>query len=329
MAEKETLLKLEGVSIVYGTRSGLVKAAEDVSFEIKKGDVFGLVGESGCGKSTIALSILGLLPPNGMVTKGKILFKGKDLTKLSNEQLRKIRGKEITMIFQDPMASLNPVFTIETQLTDVIALHRGLSKDELKKEAIRLLDVVGIPDPETRIKNYPFQFSGGMRQRAMIAMALASNPSLLIADEPTTSLDVTIEAQILDLLKLLQKKFGMSVLYITHNLGVIAEISDKLAVMYAGRIVESGTSIDIFKKSKHPYTFGLLEAIPRIDRPVKDRLLEIPGEVPDLTNLPSGCAFHPRCNYATEKCKKEVPMLEKVSDGHFVACHRWREINLG
>ncbi|MGQ4914961.1 MAG: ABC transporter ATP-binding protein [Candidatus Asgardarchaeia archaeon] len=330
MSKNDILLSVENVTIVYGTRAGLVRAAKDVSFEIRKGEVFGLVGESGCGKSTLALAILRLLPPNGKIVSGRIVFNGIDLTKLPDNEMRRIRGGGISMIFQDPMSSLNPVFTIGTQLIDVLKLHRDFNdKSELLKEAVNLLDMVGIPDPETRINDYPFQFSGGMRQRAMIAMALAAHPSLLIADEPTTSLDVTIEAQILELMKSLQKKLGMSILYITHNLGVIAEMADRVAVMYAGRIVEKGTSIDVFKKQKHPYTFGLLEAIPRVDREAKRRLLEIPGEVPDLTNIPSGCAFHPRCPYVKDICKKEVPKLEHVDGEHFVACHRWKEITVG
>jgi len=322
----EPLIEIRGLKTFFHTDDGTVRAVEDVDLILNKGEVLGLVGESGCGKSTLALSIMRLIQRPGEILEGEIVFQGKDLLKLSDGEMRLVRGGDISMIFQDPMSSLNPVYTIGDQLSEAVNTHqKDLKKDEIRETVFEMLDEVGIPDAELRFSDYPFQFSGGMRQRVMIAMALSCKPKLLIADEPTTSLDVTIQAQILDLMRSLMKTFDTSILLITHNLGVVAEIADKVAVMYAGKVVEYGDSVTIFKGHRHPYTKALMGSIPRID--VKqDKLEMIPGTVPSLTNPPPGCRFSPRCIYAIEDCSKIVPPLIEVEPGHQVWCIRVHEL---
>ena len=319
----EPLLKVINLKTYFFTDEGVVKAVDDVDLEIYKGETLGIVGESGCGKSVTALSILRLIPsPPGKIVGGQILFRGQELLKLSNSEMRKIRGNEISMIFQEPMTSLNPVFTIGNQIAEAIQLHQGLSKKASLEKAVDMLKLVGIPSPERRVKEYPHQLSGGMRQRAMIAMALSCNPSLLIADEPTTALDVTIQAQILDLMTNLKKDFDMAVMLITHDLGIIAETAARVVVMYAGKVVEEADVYSIFEDPKHPYTQGLLRSIPRPDLGMtkEARLQEIPGIVPSLAELPQGCAFNPRCPKVMDICRKETPELKEVKPGHKVRC---------
>lgn len=320
------LIKVEDLKTYFYTEDGVVPAVDGVSFSIEAGKTLGLVGESGCGKSVTSLSIMRLIPPPGRIVRGKILFDGTNLLDLPESEMRKIRGNKISMIFQEPMTSLNPVFTVGSQIAEAIQLHQGLDRNSAMERAIELMRLVGIPSPELRVKDYPHQLSGGMRQRVMIAMALACNPKLLIADEPTTALDVTIQAQILELIKELREKLGMSVLLITHNLGVVAETADNVAVMYAGRIVEYGTVRDIFKNPLHPYTWGLLQAIPRLDT-TRERLLTIEGTVPDMLSLPAGCKFAPRCMFVKPKCEELEPTLEEISSGHFSRCWRSKEID--
>jgi len=322
----DSLITIDNLKTYFFTEEGTVPAVDGISLSIKQGETLGLVGESGCGKSVTSLSIMRLIPLPGEIVEGKIMFDSVDLLSLSEQEMRKIRGNKISMIFQEPMTSLNPVFTIGTQISEAIQLHQNLDKHEVKKRTIEMLRLVGIPSPELRFNDYPHQLSGGMRQRVMIAMALACNPKLLIADEPTTALDVTIQAQILELIKDLRERFGMSVLLITHNLGVVAETADNIAVMYAGRIVEYGTVLDIFKRSKHPYTWGLLQAIPRLDTN-RERLLTIEGTVPDMLDLPSGCKFSPRCMFVQPKCEESEPPLEEVENRHFGRCWRMKEID--
>jgi len=335
---EEILLKVEDLHTYFYTYEGVVKAVDGVSFDIKKGEIFGLVGETGCGKSVTALSIIGLIDEPGRIESGKIIFKGKDMLKLSEEERRKIRGKGITMIFQEPMTALNPVYTIGDQILEILLLHKhGIEnikkapkelKEKEKKNVIEMLKLVRMPDPERTINSYPHELSGGMRQRAMIAMMLATQPALLIADEPTTALDVTVQAQILNILMDMKNKLGISILLITHDLGVVAEICDRVAVMYAGNIVEIGDVYSIFKKPLHPYTRGLMAAIPSMAEK-KEELKYIRGSVPNLIYPPSGCRFHPRCEYAKDICKKERPKLVEVEPGHWVACHFVEEIKRG
>ena len=319
----EPLLKVINLHTYFFTDEGVAKAVDGVDLEIHKGETLGVVGESGCGKSVTALSILRLIPdPPGKIIDGQILFKGQDLLKLSNSEMRKIRGNEISMIFQEPMTSLNPVFTIGNQIAEAIQLHQGLSKKASLEKAVDMLKLVGIPSPERRVKEYPHQLSGGMRQRAMIAMALSCNPSLLIADEPTTALDVTIQAQILDLINNLKRELGMAVILITHDLGIIAETAARVVVMYAGKVVEEADVYTLFEDPKHPYTQGLLRSIPRPDLGMTkaSRLQEIPGIVPSLTELPPGCSFNPRCPKVMDICRKETPKLKEIKPGHKVSC---------
>lgn len=315
------LLDVKDLRTYFYTHAGVVKAVEGVSFSIGKEETFGLVGESGCGKSVTALSIMRLIPwPPGKIVSGEIYLNGDDLLKKSENEMQKVRGKEISMIFQEPMTSLDPVFTIGNELMEVIQLHQGLEKKEATRKAIEMLKIVGIPEPERRIKEYPHQLSGGMRQRVMIAMALSCNPQLLIADEPTTALDVTIQAQILRLMNRLKEEFSASVLLITHDLGVIAEQCKDVAVMYAGEIVEQGSVEMIFEKPFHPYTVGLNNAIPRLDADI-ERLQIIEGTVPDLIEIPTGCRFHPRCPYVMKICEEEHPMLIEREKGHYARCY--------
>lgn len=320
--ENHFLLTIRNLSTYFYTDEGVAKAVDGVDLELEEGGTLGVVGESGCGKSVTALSILRLVPdPPGKIVKGKIIFNGTDLLTLSEAQMRKIRGRFISMIFQEPMTSLNPVFQIGDQIAEVLRLHEGLSKKEAWNRSVEMLKLVGIPSPERRVFEYPHQLSGGMRQRAMIAMALACTPKLMIADEPTTALDVTIQAQILELMNRLKKEKGMSVILITHNLGVIAETAKKVAVMYAGRIVEYAEVRPIFATPKHPYTQGLLKSIPRLDEghARKQKLEAIPGLVPSLLDLPQGCKFSNRCKFVFEKCIEE-PALVEASPGHFSRC---------
>lgn len=315
-----TLLKITDLKTYFYTYEGVVKAVNGVNLEIKKGQTLGLVGESGCGKSVTALSIMRLIPdPPGKIVEGKILFEGIDLAKLSEKEMRKVRGKKISMIFQEPMTSLDPMFTIGHGIIEVLKLHQGIEKDLARKKAIEILRTVGFSDPEERIDVYPHELSGGMRQRAMIAMALACNPSLLIADEPTTALDVTIQAQILKLINDLKEQFNTSVLLITHDLGVIAESCDNVALMYAGYIVEKASVNTFFRNPLHPYAKGLMRSIPRLDIDRK-KLDIINGSVPNLFQIPSGCPFHPRCEYCFNKCKKTLPKLNEIEPDHHVRC---------
>ena len=315
------LLEIKDLRTYFFSHEGTVKAVDGINLKLSKGETLGLVGESGCGKSVTALSIMRLIPsPPGKILGGKIHFEGKNLLELDEKEMRKIRGRKISMIFQEPMTSLDPMFKIGDEIEEVIKLHQGLKKDEARKKAIESLRIVGMPDPEERINEYPHELSGGMRQRAMIAMALSCNPALLIADEPTTALDVTIQAQILRLIDELRKKFGTSVLLITHDLGVIAETCDNVAVMYAGHIVEQTDVNKLFRNPLHPYTKGLMKSIPRIDIDT-ERLDIIKGLVPNLLEVPSGCPFHPRCDFCSEICTKELPELMETEKNHLVRCH--------
>jgi len=321
------LLEVKNLRTYFFLDEGVVKAVDGVNFKIEKGKTFGVVGESGCGKSITAQSILRILPPRGEIVEGEIIFYrddgSVDLVKLDpkGQEIRDIRGKEVAMVFQEPMTALAPVYTIGDQIIEAILLHQNVTKEQARKIAIDLLGRVGIPKPEERVDAYPFELSGGMRQRAMIAMAISSNPSLLIADEPTTALDVTIQAQILDLIKNLQKEMGMATMLITHNMGVITEMADDVAVMYLGKIVESGPVNEIFYNPKHPYTVALLKSIPKVGKKVKGRLESIEGMVPDPYNLPTGCRFHPRCpSYVEGTCDKAEPPEIEITTGHKVSC---------
>jgi oligopeptide/dipeptide ABC transporter ATP-binding protein len=323
-----TLLEVKNLQTHFLTRGGVVRAVDGVSWDVEEGETVALVGESGCGKSVTALSIMRLVaPPAGQIVGGQIIFKGRDLLTLGEDEMRRVRGREIGMIFQEPMTSLNPVLTIGRQLTEGLEIHLGMSGDDAKRRAAELLGMVGIPDGARRLAQYPHQFSGGMRQRMMIAMALACGPPLVLADEPTTALDVTIQAQILELMKDLARRLGVAMLIITHNLGVVARYADRVNVMYAGRIVERGTAPQVYGNPRHPYTLGLLRSVPRLDEPRRARLAPIVGQPPDLTRLPPGCAFAPRCAFRVERCAHEIPPLEPVNgDGHVSAC--WESTRL-
>jgi oligopeptide/dipeptide ABC transporter ATP-binding protein len=312
----------------FFTYEGVVKAVDGVSYELEQGETLGLVGESGCGKSVSALSLMRLIPdPPGKILNGEVLFEGEDILKIEMDDMRRIRGGKMSMVFQEPMTSLNPVLTIEKQLTETLQLHKGMTREESRNESVSLLARVGIPDPDRRVKQYPHQFSGGMRQRVMIAMALSCNPRLIIADEPTTALDVTIQAQILELMKSLTSEFGVALIVITHNLGVVARYADRVNIMYAGKIIERGSAMEIYSNPRHPYTVGLLRSVPRLDQPRRSRLDPIEGQPPDLINLPAGCAFRSRCRWAIDKCATEEPELMQVGDGHRSAC--WVPEQLG
>lgn len=319
-------LDIQGLNTHFYTEEGVVKAVDNVDLKIEKGEILGVVGESGCGKSTIALSVMRLIPyPPGKIVSGRILFEMQDLLEASDEEIRKIRGKSISMIFQDPIASLNPLFTIGFQIEEAIRAHLNLKDPEVLDRVVELMGKVGISDAKRRIADYPHSFSGGMRQRAMIAMALSCNPRLLIADEATTNLDVTIQAQILDLMLNLRKEFGSSILLITHNMGVVAELADRIAVMYAGWIVELADAVTIFQSARHPYTRALLASVPRLD--VRQKYISsIPGDVPNLIEPPPGCRFAPRCSFATARCKQLRPEMEQIGPEHLVACFEQAKI---
>jgi peptide/nickel transport system ATP-binding protein len=326
----ETVLDVKNLRTVFFTNSGLFKAVDDLSFSVRRGETLAIVGESGCGKSVTALSIMRLVPdPPGRVVGGSILLEGNDLLSLDEEGMRAIRGSRISMVFQEPMTSLNPVMRIGDQITETIRLHRTVDAKEAWAQAVKMLRLVRIPEPERRAKEYPHQLSGGMRQRAMIAMALACRPALLIADEPTTALDVTIQAQILALMLDLQKEFGMGLVLITHDLGVVAQTAQRVIVMYAGKKVEEATVERLFEDPRHPYTRGLMASIPAVpsaDTSDQARLVEIPGTVPSLTRLPAGCAFAPRCQFAIPRCHEEYPPMQDVSPDHVAAC--WRATDM-
>jgi peptide/nickel transport system ATP-binding protein len=316
------LLEVKDLRTYFHTDDGVVKAVDGVSFSVEKGQTLGIVGESGCGKSVTCLTIMGLNPRRNTITSGEALWKGNDLLTMSPRRVRDIRGNEISMIFQDPMTSLNPVYSVGKQLVEAIQLHRDVSKSAARARALELLKAVGIPRAESRIDDYPHQFSGGMRQRAMIAMALVNDPDLLIADEPTTALDVTTQAQILTLMKRLQEDFGSAIIIITHDLGVVAETADDVNVMYAANVVEEANVYDLFGRPQHPYTWGLMGSLPRLEADV-ERLTQIPGQPPSLLRPPAGCRFHPRCPYVMEICKTEVPRLRSSQHdaAHRDACH--------
>ena len=322
------LLEIENLRTQFFTSAGTVRAVDGISYSVEAGETVALVGESGCGKSVSALSILRLIPnPPGRIVGGSIRFKGTDLLQLSDAEIRAVRGQRIAMVFQEPMTSLNPVLTIGLQLTETLTHHLGMKTDAARARAIELLNLVGISDPDQRLGQYPHHFSGGMRQRVMIAMALCCEPELIIADEPTTALDVTIQAQILELMKGLTKQLGVALIIITHNLGVVARYADRVNVMYAGKIIERGNAQQIYHETSHPYTLGLLRSVPRLDQPRKAKLDPIEGQPPDLARLDDGCAFRPRCRYAVERCATEIPPLEGVRDGHVSAC--WQRDSLG
>jgi peptide/nickel transport system ATP-binding protein len=322
----ERLLTVKGLKVQFATVDGIVRAVDGVDFELDRGKVLGIVGESGSGKSVTALTLLGLTRDKNSRFEGEINYKGQDLLSLDEDELRKYRGAELAMIFQDPMTSLNPVYKVGHQIVEMITTHEDVDRRQARKRAVELLKEVGIPQPEDRVDNYPHEFSGGMRQRAMIAMALACNPDILIADEPTTALDVTIQAQIIELIDKLKDDFNSSVILITHDLGVVADIADEIIVMYAGRVVERGSKRQLFYDPQHPYTWGLLGSIPRLDRPKAERLHSIAGAPPSLINLPQGCKFRPRCPHAFEKCMEEPGLENRVDDaGHLDRC--WLDVD--
>tara|TARA_Y100000590_G_scaffold223988_1_gene253326 strand:+ start:144 stop:1139 length:996 start_codon:yes stop_codon:yes gene_type:complete len=314
------LLEVDDLATYFFTPEGVVKAVDGITYDLEEGEVLALVGESGCGKSVSALSLMRLIANPGRNVRGSVMFDGKDLLELTEPEMRGIRGNDMAMIFQEPMTSLNPVLTIGKQLTEAITLHLGYDKQQSEGRAGDLLEMVGIPEGRGRLNDYPHQFSGGMRQRVMIAMALSCNPKMLIADEPTTALDVTIQAQILELVQELGKETGTSVLIITHNLGVVARYADRVNVMYAGKIIERGTAREIYGNPRHPYTIGLLKSVPRLDETRKELLEPIEGLPPDLIFLPEGCAFRERCAYAIDRCATEIPPLVEVADAHTAAC---------
>ncbi|MEJ5240027.1 MAG: ABC transporter ATP-binding protein [Anaerolineales bacterium] len=324
----DILLDVRGLETRFKTPDGVVHAVNGVSFELKEGETLGVVGESGCGKSVTMLSLLRLIPsPPGEIVKGEALFRGRDLLKMSNEEIRHVRGAQISMVFQDPMTSLNPVMTIGQQLTEPLMLHLGMSRKEAESRAVELLSMVGIPNAKERLKDYPHQYSGGMRQRVMIAMALSCNPQILIADEPTTALDVTIQAQIVDLVKRLRDNLGMAIIWITHDLGIIAGLAQRVIVMYGGFIIEEAEVKELYANPRHPYTIGLLRSLPRLDRKERTRLFSIEGLPPVLYQKPKACPFAPRCSYAIDRCWQENPALDHVAPDHRVAC--WVDTQTG
>jgi oligopeptide transport system ATP-binding protein len=323
-----TLLQVKDLRTHFFTDEGVVRAVDGISYDVQEGETMGLVGESGCGKSVSALSILRLIPnPPGKIVGGEVWFDGQDLLKVDEDEIRHVRGNRIAMIFQEPMTSLNPVLTIGRQITEALELHLKMNRSAANRRAVELLEMVGIPEAHTRLDDYPHQFSGGMRQRVMIAMALSCNPKLLLADEPTTALDVTIQAQILEIMARLSSEFGTAVIIITHNLGVVARYADRVNVMYAGKIVESGSAREIYGHPRHPYTLGLLRSVPRLDEARRDKLVPIEGLPPDLANIPPGCSFYPRCAYRIDRCRQEEPPLMLVDAKHYAAC--WVDVRQG
>lgn len=319
--ENQEILRVENLKTYFNTDDGIVKAVDGVSFTLNRGETLGIVGESGCGKSVMNLSLMRLIAsPPGKIVDGDIFFHGKSVLAMSGAELRALRGNKLSMIFQDPMTSLNPFLRISTQLVETLHLHQGLSKSEAYEKAIEMLRRVGIPSPEKRIDAYPHQFSGGMRQRVMIAMALSCNPEILVADEPTTALDVTIQAQILEIIKDLTVKLSTAVILITHDLGVVSGMCDTICVMYAGRIVERTSTDDLFRNPRHPYTLGLIRSVPRLDKTTKERLYSIPGTPPSLINLPECCPYHPRCEFAMDICSRQYPDEIDLEKGHRVCC---------
>ena len=323
-----TLLQVRNLTTQFFTSSGTVRAVDNITFDVDEGETVAVVGESGCGKSVSALSILRLVPwAPGKIIGGSINFRGQNLLEMNDADIRRVRGREISMVFQEPMTSLNPVLSIGLQLTETMQHHLGLSPAQALKRAAELLEMVGISEPKRRLAQFPHHLSGGMRQRVMIALALSCEPKLIIADEPTTALDVTIQAQILELMKDLTKRLGVALVVITHNLGVVARYADRVNVMYAGKIIEMGSAQQIYHQPHHPYTLGLLASVPRMDQPRGTRLIPIDGQPPDLTRLDGGCAFRPRCRFAVERCAQEFPPLENVDSGHVSACWRVKEIN--
>ena len=323
-----TLLQVRNLTTQFFTSSGTVRAVDNITFDVDEGETVAVVGESGCGKSVSALSILRLVPwPPGKIIGGSINFRGQNLLEMNDADIRRVRGREISMVFQEPMTSLNPVLSIGLQLTETMQHHLGLSPAQALKRAAELLEMVGISEPKRRLAQFPHHLSGGMRQRVMIAVALSCEPKLIIADEPTTALDVTIQAQILELMKDLTKRLGVALVVITHNLGVVARYADRVNVMYAGKIIEMGSAQQIYHQPHHPYTLGLLASVPRMDQPRGTRLIPIDGQPPDLTRLDGGCAFRPRCRFAVDRCAQEFPPLENIDSGHVSACWRVKEIN--
>jgi len=323
----DRLLEISNLRTYFFTEAGVVKALDGMSLVVNKGQAVGLVGESGSGKSVTAQSVLRIVPRPGRIVDGSVKFEGEELLTKKEDEMRKLRGPKMAIVFQDPTTSLNPLYTVEKQLTDILMLHRDLSKESASKQALHLLDRVGIQDPERRLKTYPHELSGGMKQRIAIARALACDPGLLFADEPTTNLDVTIQAQVLELLKQLQKELKMTMVMITHDMGIIADMTERVTVLYAGKVMEVAETPTLFKSPKHPYTEALLKAVPSVKQ---TRTLEvIPGNIPNLIEPPTGCVFHPRCKYAKDICVKKEPELEKVAEGHYAACHFWRELELG
>ena len=321
------VLEIKDLATYFYTHDGVVKAVDGISYGIDEGETIGIVGESGCGKSVSALSIMRLIAdPPGRIERGEVIFEGRNLLELSDAEMRNVRGNRIGMIFQEPMTSLNPVLTIERQLTETLELHLKMSKSQARGRAGELLEMVGIPDPVRRLKDYPHQMSGGMRQRVMIAMAISCNPRLIIADEPTTALDVTIQAQILELMQSLSKDLGTALIIITHNLGVVARYASRVLVMYAGKLIETADAISLYGDPRHPYTLGLLNSVPRLDEAVGTKLEPIEGLPPDLIDMPDSCSFAPRCRYAIEKCTTEAPPLGEVMAGHASACWRAKEL---
>jgi oligopeptide/dipeptide ABC transporter ATP-binding protein len=322
----DSLLEIRDLKTYFFTEAGVVKAVENATVNVKSKETVGLVGESGSGKTVTALSALRIIPRPGRIVGGSIKFEGTDVLAMSDEEMRKLRGPKMAMVFQDPSSSLNPLYTVEKQLSDILTLHRNLTKKEASERAQYLLELVGIPEPHTRLKAFPHELSGGMKQRIAIARALSCEPTLLFADEPTTNLDVTVQAQVLELMKKLQRDLGMSMVMITHDMGIIADMTERVTIMYAGKVMEAADTKTIFHDPRHPYTEALLAAVPRVDQ---RKILEvIPGNIPNLIEPPSGCVFHPRCKYAKQICTDAVPSLEEAEKGRLVACVRWKELHL-
>lgn len=317
----QRVLKVQDLRTHFFGRTSITKAVDGISYDLGTGEIMAIVGESGCGKTVSALSLIQLNPTGSRIVGGQVLWKGRDLLRMGKDEICHIRGKEISMVFQEPLTALNPIQTVGRQIAEVFQIHENMGKKEAERKAVEMLEAVAIPDPEKRVKSYPFQMSGGMRQRAMIAMALSCKPALLIADEPTTAIDVTIQAQLLELIAALGRETNTSVILITHNLGIVARYADRIVIMYAGKVVEKGETASLYACPKHPYTISLLKAVPRLDQETKKKLVTIDGQPPPLDNrLPPGCAFHPRCSHTREKCREEIPAFLRLADNHEVAC---------